>query len=133
MAGRLLNTAALIVVATACSSGFEDITPTREPIDVSSGASGPDVRFAVAAMTFWLENFRTEQRRFREMTGRFADEVTIEGAVQQLPPPYQTSYSVHGLGKRYAVEIRFPDGRQTCKLEDGDGAQNPGKVDCVRQ
>lgn len=99
--------------------------PGRAPVPEAEPAES-----SVATMTVWLRGFQRAQDREIWLTGRYGDDVTVNGRVEPLPSPYQTKYNVHETGKGYWVQIRNPESRQLCKLEDGRFAQDPREIIC---
>jgi hypothetical protein len=82
-------------------------------------------------MQLWLREFRPVQRRELEMTGRYADEVTVSGRVELLPDAYETTYHVDLLGRDYRVRVRHPRARWDCRLAEAGGPE-PGEIACHR-
>lgn len=87
-------------------------------------------REAIGTMRIWLREFRSAQSRHYDERGHYADEVTVDGRIQPLPPPYRTSYEAPPRLNRYLVEVRHTTSRRLCKLEVGEGAFEPGEIVC---
>lgn len=112
---------ALTVIACTGSTRLGVPSPT---------ASAGEEREAAGTMRMWLRDFREAQGRHHRLLGRYADDVTVDGRIEPLPSPYRTSYDVHPRGIRYLVQVRNPSVQQLCKLEQGEGAFEPGEIIC---
>lgn len=124
---RLCGFAILTVVTAALAAGCSGATLGSATPTVTSG----EERNAVPTMRVWLRSFRSEQRRYFQIHRRYAYDSTIDGSVEVLPPPYDTAYEVSPPGNRYSVRVRHPNARQVCKLEEGEGAFDPGDIVCT--
>lgn len=122
--GRLGFIALIVcLLAVGCSTQASSEYP-------SPTASQGEEREAIGTMRIWLREFRAAQSRHREERGHYAEEVTVDGRIQVLPPPYRTSYQAPPRLNRYLVEVRHTTSRRLCKLEVGEGAFEPGEIVC---
>ncbi len=141
MMARPLVACALALAGAACHPTLDDPTyptPHPQPGQVTGRATVEDAeleRTALQNMRMWLGEFRDRQERYRAYrsgSGRYSDDVTIDGDLAPLPRPYLTKYSVHPSGRGYWVQVRHGGSRQVCSLEEGEGAepQAARKIDC---
>ena len=143
----VLVSVALLGTVSACASGPGEVSPDPPyppedvvPADPREPTEGTEITVppkeygeARGTMIIWLENFRDAQRRYHKIYGRFCEELSCDGEIERLPGPLKTSYWPHQAGWRYLVEVRYPDGRLTCKLEDGRESLETGEVVCRQQ
>jgi len=87
---------------------------------------------SIATMRFWVEEFQSEQHRYYEETGHYAEDVTVNGKVTPLGSPYDTHYWVSESLKGYEVTVTHKQTGRACRLSEGRFAHpdDVGKIRC---
>ncbi len=121
-----------LTLGLAACGGGASLRPSPFPGSPGSAGVTGDAESTVATMRTWLIRFREEQDDHKEFTGRYADDVTVGGELDPLPPPYRTDYSVAPNGQSYSVVVANPESRRRCRLADGREASRQSVPDAGR-
>ena len=126
------------VLTLVCGMALVACAPTLGVTE--EGVPSPDTREPVTTnevtilqtMRQWLEQFREKQREYYGFHGHFAEDVTVDGEIRQLPSPYATSYWAPQSLQGYEVTVRHEGTGRACRLAEGRFAHesDAGKILC---
>ena len=126
------------VLLLACGVALVACAPK---LDVTEeGVPSPDTREPVTAnestilqtMRQWIAQFQEKQRKYHRLHGHFAEDMTVQGEIRQLPSPYATSYWAPQSLQGYEVTVRHERTGRACRLSEGRFAHesDAGKILC---
>ena len=129
---RLVVWFGAVLSATVACSPTLDVTNAGVPSPSTGEAVVANEESAIAKMRYWMQEFRSEQSRYYEETGHYAEDVTVDGRVQRLGSPYETDYWVSESLHGYEVTVLYEPTGRACRLAVGRHAHpdDVGRIIC---